>query len=61
MRRVVYRETAGAGWWDVMFVTDRGGRVEVAGCEVRLAGGTYSLLYTLHSHSQYTVQAKLQL
>ena len=23
------RETAGAGWWDVRFVTDRGGRVEV--------------------------------
>ena len=28
-RRVVERETAGAGWWDVRFVTDRGGRVEV--------------------------------
>ena len=28
-RRVVERETAGARWWDVRFVTDRKGRVEV--------------------------------
>ena len=28
-RRVVERETAGARWWAVRFVTDREGRLEV--------------------------------
>ena len=28
-RRVVERATAGARWWDVRFVTDREGRLEV--------------------------------
>ena len=52
-RRVVERETAGARWWAVRFVTDREGRLEVGQplkvCGPGVSGSTMLCMYSCAS------------